>query len=122
VSDTLTNNSPRRQLALRLLVAVVLIFSCIRATRALPSWTAGKSLRLAAPSAKLGRYVELEVGKSYAKLIRQFASEIPETMVAPAPIATVPHASQTRLFVRIWPEQRRLFLRRIVAASSDPGH
>jgi len=103
-------------------VAALLLFSCARVIRPFASWTVSASPEVAVRCLQVTRNVVLEVGAGGAKLIRPSVSQLREVLVASAPNPGAFQADQTRLFVRIWPELRRSFLRRILPSASDAGH
>lgn len=118
----LTVRDGRVPQALRMTLAALLLFSCARVIRPLASWTVGTSPEFAVRCLQVTRNVVLEVGDAGARLIRPSGSRFREVLVAPAPTPSAFQASQARLFVRIWPELRRSFLRRILPSASDAGH
>jgi hypothetical protein len=103
-------------------VAAMLFFSCARVIRPLASWTSTDSPEVAVRCLHVTRNVVLEVGAIGAKVIRPSVSRVREVLVAPAPTLGAFQATETRLFVRIWPELRRSFLHRILPSASDAGH
>lgn len=122
VADMLTIRAGRAPQVLRMTVAALLLFSCARVIRPLASWSASTSPQVAVSYLQVTRNVALEVGVSGAKLIRPSVSRFREMLVAPVQAPSAFQANQPRLFVRIWPELRRSFLRRILPAASDAGH
>jgi len=120
----LTIRAGRAPQVLRMTVAAVLLFSCARVILPLASWTASTSPEVAVRCLQVTRNVVLEVGGGEAKLIRPSVSRFREVEVLLAPALTPAafQGNQTGLFVRIWPELRRSFLRRILPSASDAGH
>ena len=118
----LTLRAGKMAQALRMTAAALLLFSCARVIPPLASWTVGTSPEVAVRCMQVTRNLVLEVGEGGLKLICPSVSRFREVLVAPVPNPRALHASQTRLFVRIWPELRRSFLRRILPSASDSGH
>jgi hypothetical protein len=121
MDDMQTVRTVRAPQVLRITVVALLLFSCARVIRPLAFWTVSTSPEVAVRCLQVTRNLVLEVGAG-AKLIRPSVSRVREVLIAPAPAPSAFQADQTRLFVRIWPELRRSFLRRILPSASDAGH
>jgi hypothetical protein len=117
-----TAQTARASQVMRITVAAVLLFSCAHVVRALASSSASTSPKMAARCARLTRNVVLEVGAVCVEPIRPPVSQFPEVVPTPSPVFRDFEPGLTHLLVRIWPEHRRLMLRRLPLATSDPGH
>jgi len=107
---------------MRITVAAVLLLSCARVVRPLVFSGAGTSPQLAVRYAQLTRNVVLEVGAVCIRPIRPPLSQFQALVATPAPHSSDFEPGLARLLVRIWPEHRRLLLRRLLLATSDSGH
>ena len=107
---------------LRMTVAVLLLFSCARVVRPLASWSVTASPGVGVRCLQITRNVVLEVGAGCVKLVRPSDSRLREVLVAPSLTPSALQALEARLLVSIWPEHRRVFLRRILLSTLDPGH
>jgi hypothetical protein len=107
---------------LRITVAALLLFSCARVIRPLASWTASASPGLAVRCLQVTRNTVLEVGGGSAKLVRPLAVRFRDALLSLVATLSVLQLSLRPRFVRVWPEHRQSFFRRILPFASDSGH
>lgn len=106
---------------LRMTAVALLLLSCVRVIQPFISGTAGAFPQIA-NHLKLTRNVVLEVGGGGAKLVRPLAARFREALLSFVPTLSVLQLSLRSFFVRVWPEHRQSFFRRILPAPSDAAH
>lgn len=107
---------------LRITIAALLLFSCARVMRPLASWCASTAPQLAVSCLQVTRNTVLEVGGGGAKLVPPLSVRSREVLLSLVPTLTVLHLSLRPPFVRVWPEHRQSFFRRILPFASDSAH
>jgi hypothetical protein len=107
---------------LRITIAALLLFSCARVMRPLASWSASTAPELAVSCLQVTRNTVLEVGGGGAKLVPPLSVRSREVLLSLVPTLTVLQLSLRSPFVRVWPEQRQSFFRRILPFASDSAH
>jgi hypothetical protein len=113
---------PRRDalFALRLAIAALLIFSCVRVTPPVSSQTA-RAPKIVS-YLNLTRTAAVEAGARRAKLVPPSILGLVQAVVSVFPRRVSILISRQSLLVQIWPEHLGALLRRILPPTFDPVH
>jgi hypothetical protein len=107
---------------LRMIVAALLLFSFVRVLQPLASRSAGATPQVA-NHMTFTRSMVFEVSGGGAKLVRPTVLRFRAALISlAAPALGVLQLSLRSPFVRVWPEHRRSFFRRILPSASDSSH